>query len=572
MADREVTAESESNKRDKLPLEHSGKGDFPNPKRSRSAQMQHSNVGAGVGMRLVTLRRLIVLLCSYVLIAVILFGLLRTGRGMLFREVQEEARHLAELVALNIDPADLRGIRAEDDMQSVEFQRVLNYLQSVKQVYDHLAFVYTVRRDPKTRAWSFVVDANPYSEDNNGDGIISPIEEGAMPGNPYDDPPASLASGRALRDPTVEDAFYTDYWGTFMSGFAPIVDPKTGEMTVLGVDITRETFLLKNRALKVAVGVAFFPLCLLVGWALFSLYGKTDALDIVEALDLRVHEQNAKLRDTVERLHEREETMRQDLLLAQEVQRRVLPHKFPLKNRLRFAAIYSACEFIGGDFYDAFELDGHRAGFFIADVSGHGVSAALLTTALKASLSRCRTVAFETLRSKLTRAGMADAACVGSCLRDLNRAMGDLLPEDRFVTFSMAILDLETGSLMIGNAGHTPPVLCRSGGGSVFALDVPPNIAIGLLDDFDYETATFDLFPGDKIIFYTDGLTERLNAADEEYGDERLLAVVKHAADLAPARLISHIIEDAEHFSGNIAVQDDEAVVAIEVLEETPAA
>ncbi|MEN7973426.1 MAG: PP2C family protein-serine/threonine phosphatase [Verrucomicrobiota bacterium] len=522
---------------------------------------------AATGMihRLVAPRRLAALLCSYVLVALILFGVLQTGRRILFREVQGEALHLAELVAFNIDPADLRNIRSEDDMQGVEYQRVLSYLQSVKRVYDHLAFVYTLRVDPETQAWAFLVDADPYSEDDNGDGTISPSEEGTVPGTSYDDAPVSLTSGRALHGPTVEDAFYTDYWGTFMSGFAPIVDRETGDVTVLGVDITRETFLTKYHALKVAAGIAFVPLCLLVSFALLSLYGKTDALDVVQALDLRVQEQNAALRDTVEKLHEREEVMQEDLLLAQEVQHRVLPHAFPLKNQLRFSAIYRACELIGGDFYDAVELDEHTVGFFIADVSGHGVSAALLTTALKASLDRFRAIKFESFHIESACAEGASVSCIGSCLRDLNRAMVELLPEDRFVTFSMAVLDLGARCLMIGNAGHTSPILCRGGTASI--LEVPSNVAIGILDDFEYEVATFDLFPGDKVVFYTDGLMERLNSVGEEYGEERLLSAVKRGADLVPARLVASLAEDAERFSGNIDAQDDEAVVVVEILD-----
>ncbi len=537
-----------------------------------SDRMQQPDAGAGSGWRLATPKHLIVLLCSYALIAAILWGICWTGRKVLFREVQEEALHLAELVALNIDPADLRDIHTEGDMQSVECQRVLDYLQAVKRVYGHLAFVYTLRRDPDTQAWSFVVDADPYDEDDNGDGRVSPSEEGTVPGDPYNDPPVSLTSGRALHGPTVEDTFYTDYWGTFMSGFAPIVDQETGDVAVLGVDVTRETFLFKNRTLWVAAWIAFVPLCLLVSWALLSLYGKTEALEVVQALDQRVQEQNAELRNTVEQLHEREEIMQEDLLLAQEVQRYVLPHVFPLKNQLHFAAIYRTCELLGGDFYDAFELDERRAGFFIADVSGHGVSAALLTTALKASLDHFRTVEFEFLRTEPACAMEVFAACVSSFLRELNRAMYDLLPEDHFVTFSMAILDMEDQNLLIGNAGHTSPILCRAGSKSAFALDVPPNVAIGFMDDFDYETATFDLLPGDKVVFYTDGLTERMNAAGEEYGEERLLAAVGCASDRTPTRLIAGIVEDAERFSGNIAIQDDEAVVAIEVLSEIPTA
>ncbi|MEN8255483.1 MAG: PP2C family protein-serine/threonine phosphatase [Verrucomicrobiota bacterium] len=532
-----------------------------------SERLQAPGGGAGGGRRIVSPRRLGVLLCSYALVAAILYGILWTGRRILFREVQEEARNLAELVALNIDSADLRSVHAEDDMQSVEYKRALDYLQSVKRVYGHLAFVYTLRCDPGTQAWSFVVDADPYDEDENGDGTISPNEEGTIPGDPYNDPPASLASGRALHGPTAEDAFYTDYWGTFMSGFAPIVDQETGDVVVLGVDITRATFKLKYRALVVVAGLAFVPLCLLVSWALFSLYGKTEALEVVQALDRRIQKQNAELRDTVGRLHEREETMRQDLLLAQEVQLHVLPHEFPLKDWLGFAASYRTCELIGGDFYDAFELGEHSAGFFIADVSGHGVSAALLTTALKASLDRCRGIALDATRTKPACAGEVDASCVCSCLRELNRVMYELLPVDRFITFAIAVFDLENHRLLIGNAGHPPPIRCRTGEAEASMVQVPPNVAIGLLDDFDYQTAVFDLRQGDKIVFYTDGLTERLNTVCEEYGEERLQTAVGCEAGLTPAQLIARIVKDAEHFSGNIAPHDDEAIVAIEVLD-----
>jgi PAS domain S-box-containing protein len=280
-----------------------------------------------------------------------------------------------------------------------------------------------------------------------------------------------------------------------------------------------------------------------------------------------VQEKNDILGRTVYELRERERIMAEELELAQEVQMHFLPKVFPFCDELTFAAQYRSCSKIGGDLYDAFKLGNRTVGFYIADASGHGISAALVTAVLK--------VSFERFRQHQPPNGH-DPASVVNPLEDkwrlstfmgaLNKALSETIPDTAFVTFQFGILHLDTGRLLLANAGHVPPIVYDNGNGEIREVAVPSNLPLGMLPSWKYEIAETMLPPGHKLIVYTDGLTEQMNGQLEEFGKDNLLAAIKQHGHLAPEELLGQITETASEFTGESEAIDDQSMLVIDYV------
>jgi serine phosphatase RsbU (regulator of sigma subunit) len=161
---------------------------------------------------------------------------------------------------------------------------------------------------------------------------------------------------------------------------------------------------------------------------------------------------------------------------------------------------------------------------------------------------------------------MIDNKLLSHFMRELNSTMKGIMLPGRFLSFLIGILDLESNRLLLGNAGHLPPIHCDIKTGLVREIPLPSNIAVGYLDHFDFETQILQVSSGDKIVFYTDGLLERMNSQLEEFGRERLLACMKDHQHLSPEQLLSVITLETDQFSGSMPPQDDEAILVVEVL------
>ncbi|HEY2433057.1 MAG TPA: SpoIIE family protein phosphatase [Vicinamibacterales bacterium] len=235
---------------------------------------------------------------------------------------------------------------------------------------------------------------------------------------------------------------------------------------------------------------------------------------------------------------------RRDLAEALAIQRRLLPQQIPQIDGWEIAASWQPASGVGGDCFDVIRFGDNLIALSIADVVGKGVPAALLMSNLQAAV---RAFASETVEPQ--------ALC-----RQVNRVLCGNIAEGRFISFFYCVLDAVHGVLTYCNAGHYLPALIRADG-AVERFDSGGPV-LGVIPDADYEQAQVLLAPGDRLVFFTDGLTEARNAADDEFGEPRLLdSAVRHRACSAPA-LQARLVDAVATFTGG-RLQDDATLIVV---------
>lgn len=228
-------------------------------------------------------------------------------------------------------------------------------------------------------------------------------------------------------------------------------------------------------------------------------------------LELQLAEKIRELDRTAhnyERLARQHDRLKEELALARRVQRTLLPNEFP-GPPLRFAANYRPALEVGGDFYDVASLDGGAVAAFVADATGHGVQAALSTTLLKSAFARV---------ARNTAGGSPGAAAM---LREMNAALHHILPSETFVAATLAVVDAGRGTMTVTGAGGPHPfhVAARGGGVQRIACN---GLFLGAVDPDTYpagDEVTVSLEPGDRVVFYTDGLSEVMGNDGDEFGE-----------------------------------------------------
>jgi len=190
----------------------------------------------------------------------------------------------------------------------------------------------------------------------------------------------------------------------------------------------------------------------------------------------------------------------------------------------------------------------------IADVSGKGMPAALLSAMLQASL----------------RTQASSVASLGAILRNINSLLYRSTATHQFATFFLARIDGEALRLRFSNAGHNWPVVMRPGGERVF-LERGGTI-LGIMEHADYEEDQVALRPGDRLVFYTDGISEAMNADGELFGEQRLCEVMDAIPRDLPAREVAErMLAALREFLGEMEPQDDMTLLVVRVLEPAPA-
>ncbi len=230
--------------------------------------------------------------------------------------------------------------------------------------------------------------------------------------------------------------------------------------------------------------------------------------------------------------------MDEELAIAREIQQALLPN--PIKV-LPFVTAHSQnfpCHEVGGDYFDYFDMDGGRLGFALGDVAGKGMPAALLTSMIQG------------IFSAQTLLDLPLPAVISNVNRNLvKRGTGN-----RFVTFFFGILDPE-GNCTYTNAGHNPPfVLGRDG---TLQELTEGGMVLGLFGSAQYESKTVKLQAGDHVVLYTDGVLEARNTAGDEFGDERLRALLKANRSSSSAEILARLQEAITLFSTNTPQHDD---------------
>ncbi|HEY6865832.1 MAG TPA: PP2C family protein-serine/threonine phosphatase, partial [Candidatus Eisenbacteria bacterium] len=254
-------------------------------------------------------------------------------------------------------------------------------------------------------------------------------------------------------------------------------------------------------------------------------------------------------RDSVERARSE-----QELALARRIQRRFLVSEFPRLGRLDVGAINVSSKQVSGDFYDVVATPGGGLLLAIADVSGKGVPAALLSSMLQASF----------------RALADDDSPVSDLMRRINVLVHRSSHAEQFATLFLARVEEPTLRLSYSNAGHNPPVVfSRQGGRRV--LDRGGTV-VGILETAAFEEEAIGLAPGDRVLLYTDGISEAAKAGGEMFGEERLCAMVERLSGTLDARGIAQaILDEVGAFLGGAEPGDDMTVMILRVLDEAGA-
>jgi sigma-B regulation protein RsbU (phosphoserine phosphatase) len=235
-----------------------------------------------------------------------------------------------------------------------------------------------------------------------------------------------------------------------------------------------------------------------------------------------------------------------EIFIAREVQDQLFPRNLPHVKGVEVEAICRAARSVSGDYYDFIQLSPTHVAFAIADISGKGISAALLMASLQAAL-----------RSQLLVPGsenMSTAELVARLNIHLVRNTGD----DRFATFFVAIYDTVSRRLRYTNAGHLP-AFCLSDGPAIYLAE--GGIVLGVLEAYPFEEGSITVPPDAILIGYSDGLIEPENAYGEQFGIPRLEAAAQRVRNLSPRKIAEALMTATEEWAGSEEQADDMTVV-----------
>jgi len=238
-------------------------------------------------------------------------------------------------------------------------------------------------------------------------------------------------------------------------------------------------------------------------------------------------------------VEEGERIMKRDLSQAAEIQRRMLPEGAPEVLHADLAGFNAPCRTVGGDYYDFFPYPDGRVAMTLGDVSGKGMPASLMMAELHA---RVQVLA-------------EDPRNLAAFMTRLNKATCVKCPSNRFVTFFFCVLDLVSGELRFANAGHNPPILVRASGETQMLEGGGP--VLGILPPAVYTEECERLERGDMLVLYSDGVTEANNPDYEEYGEERLIEVLKQHHREPASAIVDAVTTSLAEFTAGAPQADD---------------
>jgi phosphoserine phosphatase RsbU/P len=254
--------------------------------------------------------------------------------------------------------------------------------------------------------------------------------------------------------------------------------------------------------------------------------------------------ENAELLENLTTEITQRERISREIEIAREVQERLFPQSYPDVPGVDLAGYCRPAQAVGGDYYDFFVLDDGRLALALGDISGKGISAALLMASLRASLRSIASLQQNDLASLIHR---------------VNNLVYESSTTNRYATFFYAEYDPNTRLLTFVNAGHNPPYILRKG--QAIPLEAT-GMVVGLLPNAEYAQATILMRAGDVLLAFTDGVSEAMNHQEEEWGEERMVATAQHLLnqpDSAPTaqQLTDAIVIAADKFTSGAPQHDD---------------
>jgi len=273
----------------------------------------------------------------------------------------------------------------------------------------------------------------------------------------------------------------------------------------------------------------------------------------------RMEEELRLAKQETERAYER---IRREIEAAARVQQALLPTTLPRTDRFRFAFRYHPCADLGGDALNVFWLNDMQIGLYLLDVSGHGVAASLLSVALARQLAPSNATLTPNPASEDYRPVAAPLATPGEVARNLNRWFLSHPTAEQYFTMIYGVLDVPSKQFRYVSAGHPPMLLTRADGTSQWLPSTA--IPLGFDEDADFEEGQVQVEPGDRLLLYSDGVTEAANGAEDMFGAEQLRRAVSEGGDDSLETMMSKLIEEVLDWSSGVP-SDDVSLLALEV-------
>jgi sigma-B regulation protein RsbU (phosphoserine phosphatase) len=311
--------------------------------------------------------------------------------------------------------------------------------------------------------------------------------------------------------------------------------------------------------IEVAAFVTGFVLTRRITRAVADLYGATQYVqqgDFSHRVQIEHNDQLGELAESFNKMtasvgelievENKRQRLENEISIAREVQNQLFPSTLPSVPGVEIEAICKAARSVSGDYYDFIQLSPTHIAIAIADISGKGISAALLMASLQAAL-----------RSQLLVEGSERLSMVELVSR-LNKHLVRNTGDDRFATFFIAVYDSATRTLRYTNAGHLPAFLiCKSGSQQ---LD-KGGMVLGVMEDYIYEEGSLTVSPDSLLIGYSDGLIEPENVYGEEFGIRRLQEAAIHVQGATPLMVAESLMAAAEEWAGTPEQADDMTVI-----------
>ena len=489
-------------------------------------------------MRLKLKMILILEVALLLLVLALLMPFRNQVHGELIEGLQHELRAIAATAALQIDGDLHKTIRSPDDAEKPAFTQLRQKLIEVRDA-NHLTEkqIYTFYRDGPNVRFAVMTHPQPFV------------------GDPY---ALRMTMLMVLQDGVPRaTGLYSDEHGAWISAYAPIRDAAGQAVGLLAVDRLASTYV--ERAWQATLWLLIIAVNGLVAASVIGVYvlnkviiRPTKALhDGMRALGRRDFQHRVKIntRDEFQDLAQTFNHLSEQLNIASEIQAGFSPKQLPQLDFCRLAGFSEPCEATGGDYYDAFVLDGGRLGVVVADVTGHGIGPSLLMAACRASLRA------------LSRTDLTPAELIA----ELSELVAEDMEEGRFITMIYGILDA-AGTFTYANAGHGPAMVFLDGAVHTLRPHHPP-LGIFIEDDDDDcpPQSSLRLAPGDRILLASDGLSESLNEQGEQFGNQRI-AEIGNQRDLTPTpeEAIGRLKAALDEHCGSYRKLDDVTILCVD--------
>jgi len=298
-----------------------------------------------------------------------------------------------------------------------------------------------------------------------------------------------------------------------------------------------------------------------------ELFGRIQAGQRILEMEQALQEKNKHISETLSEVQSLNEEIRKDLVAAEKLQLSLIPDSHKKLNAGDISILFKSCGHVGGDLIGFFQFSENRLSIYSIDVSGHGISSALVTARLAGYLSRnnkAQNIAFEqNTNGEFIQRTPAQTA------KALNDQLLADMETEHYFTLAFADIDLDTGRVDFVQAGHPHPAIVRKDGSTELAgTGGPP---IGLVEGVEFTTETLHLNHGDRLLLYSDGITECQNAKDGLYDDDNMLAALSNHAECTGLEYLNSLLWDVSQFADGTPFYDDLSAILFEFsVKDTP--